>query len=81
MMDAALRLDVTRLRRRGMALLRGVGRPRDELVLSLVDDAAIRELNTDYRGKKRATDVLSFSQLEGDFGEAKVLSMHRVTSR
>ena len=63
------RLDLQRLRRRGSALLRGVGRPRDELVLSLVDDAGIRELNADYRGRRRATDVLSFSLLEGAHGE------------
>ena len=63
------RLDVSLLRRRGAALLRGIGRRGDELTLSLVDDAAIRELNADYRGQRRATDVLSFSLLEGDHGE------------
>jgi probable rRNA maturation factor len=65
----ASRLDLVRLRRRGAALLSGVGRSRDELVLSLVDDAGIRALNADYRGKPRATDVLSFSLLEGDHGQ------------
>lgn len=63
------RLDLARLRRSGAALLRGVGRGRDEVALSLVDDAAIRKLNADYRGRARATDVLSFSLLEGDHGE------------
>jgi probable rRNA maturation factor len=32
----------------------------------LTDDAGIRELNLSYRGQDRATDVLSFSQQEGD---------------
>jgi len=63
------RLDLGRLRRCGTGLLRGLGRARDELTLSLVDDAEIRELNASYRGRKRATDVLSFSLLEGDHGE------------
>jgi probable rRNA maturation factor len=34
-----------------------------------VDDDEIRTLNADYRGQRRATDVLSFSLLEGDHGE------------
>lgn len=62
----ASRLDVSRLRKRGAVALRAVGRARDELTLSLVLDAAIRELNRDYRNKARATDVLSFSLLEGE---------------
>jgi probable rRNA maturation factor len=63
-----MRLDLALLRRRGAALLAGIGRGRDELTLSLVDDAEIRELNADYRGQRRATDVLSFSLLEGEHG-------------
>ena len=62
----APRLDVPLLRRRGSSVLRAVGRGRDELTLSLVRDNEIRELNRDYRGKRRATDVLSFSLLEGE---------------
>lgn len=34
--------------------------------VSFVDDAEMLELNASYRGKKKPTDVLSFSQLEGD---------------
>lgn len=60
------RLDVPLLRKRGASVLRAVGRARDELTLSLVGDDEIRELNRDYRGKRRATDVLSFSLLEGE---------------
>ena len=42
-----------------------------ECILSVVlcDDAFIQPLNRDYRGKDKATDVLSFSQREGDFAD------------
>lgn len=35
-----------------------------EVSVALVDDARIRELNRDYRGKDRPTDVLSFPMNE-----------------
>lgn len=34
--------------------------------LTFVDDAAIRTFNREYRGYDKPTDVLAFSQLEGD---------------
>jgi probable rRNA maturation factor len=37
-----------------------------ELSVLLTDDATIRPLNARWRGIDRATDVLSFSQLEGE---------------
>lgn len=39
-----------------------------ELSLLITDNAHIRRLNLDFRGKDRPTDVLSFSQLEGEYG-------------
>ncbi|HXW84094.1 MAG TPA: rRNA maturation RNase YbeY, partial [Candidatus Binataceae bacterium] len=42
------------------ALLRAAGHSEYELSVLIVDDAAIRALNRDYRHKDRATDVLSF---------------------
>lgn len=45
------------------ALLDSEGRSRDvELSLVLSDDDFIHQLNRDYRGKDRPTDVLSFEQ-------------------
>ena len=41
-------------------------RPDGEVSVLLTDDAEIRSLNSQYRGIDRPTDVLSFSQLEGD---------------
>lgn len=37
-----------------------------EVSVSLVDDEAITDLNRDHRGLHKPTDVLSFSQLEGE---------------
>ena len=37
-----------------------------EISLTLTDDVRIRELNKEYRGVDKATDVLSFPMLEFD---------------
>jgi probable rRNA maturation factor len=63
------KVDVARLRRSGRAVLDALGEGDSELSIALVDDAAIRALNAQWRGLSRATDVLSFSQLEGDFSD------------
>lgn len=39
-----------------------------ELSIVLVGDRAMRSLNRDFRGKDKPTDVLSFSQIEGENG-------------
>lgn len=40
--------------------------PEAELSVLLCDDATIQELNRDYRGKDRPTDVLAFAMQEGE---------------
>ncbi len=40
-----------------------------EADIRLTDDRSIRELNRDYRGKDKPTDVLAFAQREGEGGE------------
>jgi probable rRNA maturation factor len=52
------------LKRDGIAMMKAAGLPDCELSLTLTSDASIRALNRDYRKKDRATDVLSFSQIE-----------------
>ena len=42
-----------------------------EVGVTFLDDAAIQELNRDYRDKDRPTDVLSFALNEGD--EPKII--------
>jgi probable rRNA maturation factor len=62
-------LDRRRLRRDAVRLLRELRRPQAELSIALVDDAAIAELNSRYRGTPGATDVLSFSLVDGAHAE------------
>jgi probable rRNA maturation factor len=73
--DAAVRLPAgvrPRLRTEVGRMVRAAAR-RDrradyDVSLRLVDDAAIRALNRDYRNKDRPTDVLAFAQREGPAG-------------
>ncbi|MBX7097530.1 MAG: rRNA maturation RNase YbeY [Myxococcaceae bacterium] len=49
-----------RLKRRALELMRALSLQGTELSLSVVGDRRMRALNRDWRGKDRATDVLSF---------------------
>lgn len=40
-----------------------------EVAVRLASDAEIRELNRDFRGTDKATDVLAFAQREGEGGD------------
>jgi probable rRNA maturation factor len=59
------------LARRARAVLRMLGHARSELSLALVDDEAIAVLNQRDRGRPAATDVLSYSLLEGPHSECR----------
>ena len=50
-------------------ILSALGYDTHELSLVIMNDAGIRELNSTYRGKDSATNVLSFSMQEGEFGD------------
>jgi probable rRNA maturation factor len=50
---------------RGRAREGGNKQPRPELSIVFTDDSRIRQLNARYRGKDRATNVLSFPQKDG----------------
>lgn len=47
-------------------LLSALDHTDSELSIAFVDDDRMQELNRDWRGKDRPTDVLSFSQIEGE---------------
>ena len=63
------KVDVARLRVRGQSLLAAIGEARSELSIALVDDTEIKQLNDRWRNRPQSTDVLSFSQIEGDFAD------------
>ena len=64
-----LRFDRPLLARRARRVLRDVAQAGAELSLALIDDVAMAALNERHRGKRGATDVLSFSLLEGAHSE------------
>jgi probable rRNA maturation factor len=49
------------------------GRTDLEVALRLCDDRAIHELNRDYRGKNKPTDVLAFAQREAAAADSALL--------
>jgi len=57
-------VSTARLERAVRRLLREEGLMRTEVSVLLTDDAAIQEMNRNYRGCDRPTDVLSFAQDE-----------------
>lgn len=62
-------VDRRLLRSRAARILQALSRTRSELSIALVDDATIADLNNRYRGESRATDVLSFSLVEGEYAD------------
>jgi probable rRNA maturation factor len=54
------RIDARRVANLADATLGAVGRPGANLTVAFVRDRGIQELNLRFRGKDRATDVLSF---------------------
>jgi len=50
-------------------MLKEVGQSTSELSVAIVLDDEIAALNAEHRGKRSATDVLSFSLLEGDHSD------------
>jgi probable rRNA maturation factor len=55
------------LRRVAARILNALGCPEEtELSVTIVGDRAIRVINRDYLGKDRPTNVISFSQHEGE---------------
>ena len=49
-------------------ILNVLGSPGSELSIVVVGDRTIRTLNREYLGRDKATNVISFSMREGEFG-------------
>ena len=65
------RIDSGLLRSRAIRVLREVGQSKSELSIAIVPDDEIAALNHEHRGKRSATDVLSFSLLEGEHSDQR----------
>jgi len=64
-------LDSRLLRSRAARVLREVGHANSELSIAIVSDDEIAALNFEHRGKRSATDVLSFSLVEGEYSDQR----------
>jgi rRNA maturation RNase YbeY len=64
--DCRVPVLAARLGRSGRRILDALRRSDAELSVLLVSDRVMRQLNRDWRGRDRSTDVLSFAQHEGD---------------
>ena len=62
----AASLDEERLGAVARRVLEAEGAPSCELSVSVTDDETVRALNREYAGEDAVTDVLSFSQREGE---------------
>ena len=57
-------IDLSRAAQLARAVLDGIGEREATLTLSFIRDRQMRQLNRDYRGIDKPTDVLSFAYLE-----------------
>lgn len=62
----ALPINSGKLRRRLVRLLKELDLGEAELSVSIIDDESIRQINQQYRGVDRPTNVLAFALEEGE---------------
>lgn len=60
------RLPTAQIKAMAVVICESLGLQRPELSIVLTDDPTIQQLNKTWRSKDKPTDVLSFSQLEGE---------------
>ena len=66
--QSKIKIDKRMIRSKVLKILKTLNCADKEISLSLVDDENIKQLNKQYLGKDKATNVLSFSLLEGEYG-------------
>ncbi len=64
-----IKLDTSELKSRTETVLKSLALEKTELSILITNDTKIRELNYNYRGLDKPTDVLSFSQDEETIDE------------
>ena len=61
-------LDTSRLHHSINVILQHLDREGSEVSVLIVDDPGIQEINKEYLGRDYPTNVIAFSQLEGEYG-------------
>ena len=64
-----IKIDKRKIRSTVLKVLKILDCADKEISLSFVDDENIKQLNKQYLGKDKATNVLSFSLQEGEYGD------------
>ncbi len=64
-----IKIDKRKIRSTVLKVLKILDSPDKEISISFVDDKNIKQLNKQYLGKDRSTNVLSFSLQEGEQGD------------
>ena len=63
-----IKIDKRKIRSTVLKVLKILDCADKEISISFVDDENIKQLNKQYLGKEKATNVLSFSLQEGEYG-------------
>jgi probable rRNA maturation factor len=61
------KLNLSKIKKEVQKILENLDFHNSEISILFTSDKHIKELNVAYRKKNKPTDVLSFSQIEGDF--------------
>jgi probable rRNA maturation factor len=64
-----IKIQRSKIRGTILQILKILDCPDKEISISFVDDENIKRLNKQYLGRDRATNVLSFSLREGEYGD------------
>ncbi|MFZ2399670.1 MAG: rRNA maturation RNase YbeY [Smithella sp.] len=64
-----IKIDKRRIRSTVLRIMRILDCADQEISLSFVDDEKIKELNKEYLGKDKPTNVISFSLREGEYSD------------
>lgn len=67
------RIEKNKIRGTVTRIFRLLDRADSEISISFTDDKGIKELNMQYLGRNKATNVLSFSLREGEYGDINPL--------
>jgi len=62
-------IDLPRIKRSSVKILRILESEDSELSLTFVDNAGIADINRQYLGRNYPTNVIAFSMNEGEFGD------------